>query len=282
MKIHLNSKQGLFEVEKYGRNSITLSTKHDMFSVPVDDFKSFAGGNWNFNVSKEEMDTFLSIVQPEKYKKQFELENEIISLAKRIDMIDQLKASMSTPVVEEVTEDTDYEYADEEAEYNSYMQEIANEEARRTPEEWNDRLSKKDNEIDSLRKKLQDIASKVYSQNLDFTHFQNHNGIKFIIQTNHDETEFRFRWDPYGFVDNFHSSISHIYRENGWYTKNGGWIKIIDDNVILYAKSGDYGVYDDAIATECAKKVFPGKNIHSFAGRQWNDGLEEKFFPLPF
>lgn len=278
MKIHLHSRQGLYEVETYGRNTITLSTKHDMFQVPTSDFKSFAGGNWNINVSKEEMDTFLSITQPEKYKKQFELENEIISLAKRINMIDQMKASIPTPVVEEVTEDVDVELDD----YNYYMQELRQEEARRTPEEWNDRLSKKDKEIDSLKRKLQDMASKVYSQNLDFTHFQEHHGIKFIIQTNYDETEFRFCWDPYGFVDNFHSSISHIYRENGWYTKNGGWIKIIDDNVILYAKSGDYGVYDDAIATKCAEKVFPGKKIHSFAGRQWTDGLDDQFFPLPF
>lgn len=283
MKIHLHSRQGLYEVETYGRNTITLSTKHTMFQVPVDDFKSFAGGNWNFNVSKEEMDTFLSIVQPEKYKKQFELENEIISLAKRIDMIDQMKASINTPVVKEVTEDVDYDEVDEYYnDYDSYMQELANEEARRTPEEWNDKLSEKDREIDSLKRKLKDMASKVYSQNLDFTNFQEHHGIKFIIQTNNDETEFRFCWDPYGFVDNFHSSISNIYRENGWYTINGGWIKIIDDNVILYSKSGDYGVYDDTVAIHCAEKVFPGKKIHSFAGRQWTDGLDDQFFPLPF
>lgn len=291
MKIHLNSRQGLFEVETYGRNTITLSTKHSMFQVPVDDFKSFAGGNWNLNVSKEEMDTFLSIIQPEKYKKQFEMENEIISLAKRIDAMDELKQILNTSLAEhnakkaecnQVTEDTDYEYVDEEAEYNSYMQEIANEEARRTPEEWNDRLYKKDNEIDSLRKKLQDISSRVYSQNLDFSNFSITKGIKFIIQANHDETEFRFRWDPYGFVDNFHSSISNIYRETGWYTINGGWIKIIGNDVILYSKSGDYGVYKDDIAIECAKKVFPGKDIHSFAGRQWDDELDTIFEELPF
>ena len=52
--------------------------------------------------------------------------------------------------------------------------------------------------------------------------------------------------------------------------------------MILYSKSGDYGVYDDTIATECAKKVFPTKEIHSFAGRLWTDGLEDKFYSLPF
>lgn len=281
MKIYLHSRQGLYEVETYGRNTITLSTKHSMFQVPVDDFKAFAGGNWNFNVSKEEMDTFLSIVQPEKYKKQFEMENEIISLAKRIDMIDQMKASMTTPVVEEVTEDVSYEDVDVELDdYNYYMQELKQEEARRTPEEWNDRLSKKDEKIDSLKRKLQDISSRVYSQNLDFSNFSITKGIKFIIQANHDETEFRFRWDPYGFVSNGHSDISSIFRADDFYTINGGWIKIIDDNVILYSKSGDYGVYDDTVAVHCAKKVFPGKNIHSFAGKQWDDELEKKFFPF--
>ena len=243
MKIHLNSRQGLYEVATYGRNSITLSTKHETFQVPVNDFKAFAGGHWNADVSKEEIDTFLSIVQPEKYKKQFELENKIISLAKRIDMIDS-------------NEPTNEQYE----------------------KWWRDEAANNR----ELTGKMLSIAYQVYSQNLDFSKFQNHKGIKFIIQTDLDETNFRFCWDPYGFVSNGHSAISSIFRADDWFTINGGWIKIIDDNVILYSKSGDYGVYDDAIATECAQKVFPGKKIHSFAGKQWDEELESKFFPLPF
>jgi hypothetical protein len=271
MKIHINSRQGLYEVETYGRNTITLSTKHNMFSVPVSDFKSFAGGSWNFNVSKEEMDTFLSIVQPERYKKQFEMENEIISLAKRIDMIDQLKMSMNTYQVQQETE-----------EVHDGLDNIYPEPDEPTKEDYERWWRQESDKNDELRNKIRTIAHQVYSQNLDFSNFQNHKGIKFIIQTNQDETEFRFCWDPYGFVSNGHSDISSIFRADDWYTINGGWIKIIDNNVILYAKSGDYGVYDDAIATACAKKVFPTKEIHSFAGRQWNDGLDKKFFPLPF
>lgn len=263
MKIHLHSRQGLYEVETYGRNTITLSTKHDMFQVPTSDFKSFAGGNWNINVSKEEMDTFLSIVQPEKYKKQFEIENEIISLAKRIDMIDQLKASMNISTIEEDDDDIFGGSEISKQEYEKW---------------WREESAKND----ELRNKMRSIAHQVYSQNLDFSNFQNHEGIKFIIQTDVYETKFRFCWDPYGFVSNGHSDISSIFRADDWYTVNGGWIKIIDNNVILYGRSGDYGVYDDAIATECAKKVFPTKEIHSFADRQWVDGLEDKFFPLPF
>lgn len=281
MKIHLHSRQGLYEVETYGRNTITLSTKHHMFQVPTSDFKSFAGGNWNFNVSKEEMDTFLSIVQPETYKKQFELENEIISLAKRIDVMDELKEILNTSLAEhnakkaecnQVTEDTDYDDADDDI-YDPM------EPTKEEYEKWWRQEADKNTE---LKNKMRSIAYQVYSQNLDFSNFQNHKGIKFIIQTDAYESKFRFCWDPYGFVSNGHSDISSIFRQDDWYTVNGGWIKIIDDNVILYSKSGDYGVYNDAIATECAKKVFPTKNIHSFAGRQWNDGLDERFFPLPF
>jgi hypothetical protein len=271
MKIHLNSRQGVYTVEQYGRDSITCSTKHTTFQVPVDDFKSFAGGLWNFNVSKEEMDTFLSIVQPEKYKKQFELENEIISIAKRIDMIDKFKAlSIETVVVEEEPEAYEDDYPD------SNPQEPTKEEY----EKWWRQESDKNYELNN---KMRNIARQVYSQNLDFTHFQNHKGIKFIIQQDHyDDKINRFCWDPYGFVSNGHSDISSIYSEGDWGTINGGWIKIIDDNVILYAKSGDYGVYDDAIAIDCAKKIFPTKKIHSFAGRQWDDELTSKFSLYPF
>jgi hypothetical protein len=271
MKIHLHSRQGLYEVETYGRETITCSTKHNIFQVPTSDFKSFAGGNWNFNVSKEEMDTFLSIVQPEKYKKQFELENEIISLAKRIDMIDTFNTSVTTPVVEEVIENVD-----EEDDYD-YVPDMLDKEDY---ERWWRQECDKNYELNN---KMRSIAHKVYSQNLDFTNFQITKGIKFIIQQGiYDDNSFRLCWDPYGFVSNGHSDISSIFKPDDWYTINGGWIKIIGDDVILYFKSGDYGVYDDAVATECAKKLFPGKNIHSYAGRQWDEELDSKFYELPF
>ena len=267
MKIHLNSRQGLFEVETYGRDTITLSTKHNVFQVPVSDFKSFAGGNWNFNASKEEMDTFLSVVQPDKYKIQVEQENQILTLAVRLGMIRDAVKAQESVVVEESDDYQDIPFETDEPTKDEYEK------------WWRDKCD----ELNSTRNKMRSIARQVYSQNLDFTHFQNHNGIKFIIQQDHvDENSYRLCWDPYGFVSNGHSDISSIFRANNWYTINGGWIKIIDNNVILYSKSGDYGVYDDTIATECAKKVFPTKEIHSFAGRLWTDGLEDKFYPLPF
>lgn len=267
MKIHLNSKQGLYEVVTFGRESITCSTKHSMFQVPITDFKSFAGGTWNDNVSKHDMDVFLSVVRPDEYKIQVEQENQIMSLATRLDII-KAAVQAQQPVV--VEESDDYEEAPFETD-------------EPTKDEYKQWWKDKCDELNRIRNKMRSIAREVYSQNIDFTHFQNHDGVKFIIQQDHvDENSYRLCWDPYGFVSNGHSDISSIYRDNIWGTINGGWIKIIENDVILYYKSGDYGVYDDAIAIECAKKVFPGKNIHSFAGRTWDEELDTLFCPLPF
>ena len=257
MKIHLHSKPGLYEVETYGRNSITCSTKHNIFSVPTSDFKSFAGGGWNTHISKDDMDLFLSVINPEKYKLQVQQENEIITFAARMDMINEAVKASSTESIVEDDGPTKEDY-----------------------EKWYKRECDKNSELDG---KMRSIAYKVYSQKLDFSNFQVTKGIKFIIQQNHyNDDSYRFCWDPYGFVSNGHSDISSIFRADSYGTVNGGWIKIIEDNVILYYKSGDYGVYNDAIAIECAKKLFPGKNIHSYAGRQWDEELESKFFELPF
>jgi hypothetical protein len=261
MKIHLHSKQGLYEVETYGRNSITVSTKHSIFQVPTSDFKSFAGGNWNINVTKDQMDLFLSVVQPDKYKIQVEQENQILSFASRIDMIDQaVKASSIQPIIVEEEED----------------------DILATKEDYEKWWQDKSEELEKTRNKMRKIAHEVYSQNLDFSNFQITKGIKFIIQQDWADKSYRFCWDPYGFVSNYHSDISNIFQADGYGTINGGWIKIIGNDVILYYKSGDYGVYDDAIAIECAKKLFPGKNIHSFAGRQWDEELDNRFYELPF
>ena len=267
MKIHLHSKQGLYEVATYGRNSITVTTKHGIFQVPSTDFKALAGGAWNNDVSQAEIDLFLSVINPEQYKLQVEQENKILSLAARIDVINQAKENLIATMESITVPPNDGSILD-------YKNEI---------KELEDRCTYYSDKFNTLDKKVRSIAREVYSQNLDFTHFQNHEGIKFIIQQDHvDENSYRFCWDPYGFVSNGHSDISSIYRDNIWGTINGGWIKIIGDDVILYYRSGDYGVYDDTIATECAKKLFPTKNIHSFAGRRWDAELDDRFCALPF
>jgi hypothetical protein len=271
MKIHLHSKAGLYEVETYGRNSITCSTKHAVFSVPTDDFKSFAGGNWNTSVTKDEMDLFLSVIQPDKYKLQVKQENEIITLLERINTLDALKAMLqSEPSQPEVVYEDDDMYEDD------YPFEDPTES---NYEEW---WREKCDQYSALQDKMRSIAKKVYSQNLDVSNLEIPDGIKFIMQKNHHNDSYRLCWDPYGFVSNGHSDISSIYRSNDWGTVNGGWIKIFRDNVILYYKSGDYGVYDDKVATECAQRIFPYKRIHSFAGRQWDEELDNMFYELPF
>lgn len=63
MKIHLHSKEGLYTVKCYSPYSITVFTKQKEFTVPTSDFKSFAGGLWNSQVSKKDMDEFLSTIK---------------------------------------------------------------------------------------------------------------------------------------------------------------------------------------------------------------------------
>jgi hypothetical protein len=62
MKIHLHSREGLYSVKCYSPWEITVFTKKEEFTVPVSDFKSFAGGTWNSQVSKEDIYEFLTIV----------------------------------------------------------------------------------------------------------------------------------------------------------------------------------------------------------------------------
>ena len=245
MKIHLHSRKGLYEVVDYNATRIILSTKAYRFYVPVDDFKEFAGGTWNWNVPSEEMETFLSVVDPEKYNK----------------IIEQ-KEGIPEYIEQEDDDYYDYDYEDEmdysDYEYPNYEQLYY---------ENRDELSK-------LKSKMRNIAYMVYSQKLDFSEYLNDSGIKFIIQQNRNNAEdYRLKFDPYGFVSNGHSDIDDLFRQDmeTYKTINGGWLKVFGDIVILYAQSGDYGVYDDIIATKCAKEIFTGKIVISFAGKSWND-----------
>ena len=285
MKIHINSKPGIYEVEAYGRNSITLSTKHNTFQVPTSDFKTFAGGIWNHSINPEDFAIFLSVVKPDQYKMQVEQEDQILTLAARLDIIQAKVKAESEDERYERIEKEHYQAIEneQEREYAKEMHFYEQEKANRTVIEWESMLNQKDTELDKADTKLRDIARKVYSQKLDFSNFQMRDGIKFIIQQDHYDAKInRFCWDPYGFVSNGHSDISSIYREGDWGTTSGGWIKIFEDNVVLYSKSGDYGVYNDSVAIDCAKIIFPGKKINSFAGRVWDNKLDELFYDLPF
>ena len=277
MKIHIHSKNGLYEVLNYGTTYIRIATKTENFSVSVKDFKAFAGGLWNNQTTKDEMNSFLAAVKPDEYKKQVELEDKILTLAARADRI---KAEVALLHVEDLFEE---EIIEDDNEYDTYLEECRLKELNRSVEEWNKLIAKEIDEKDKVNDKLRSIARLVYKNTIDLSDIKiSNNGIKFIIQENYKDNTFRFCWDPYGFVDNYHSSISDIHREEYWNTISGGWLKIIDNNVILYSKSGDYGVYNNTMAIESAKKIFSNKNIHSFANREWDSELEETFNDLPF
>ena len=127
-----------------------------------------------------------------------------------------------------------------------------------------------------INRKLNDHASKLYADLAELPilkNYTNDKGIKFIIQRNYVTNEHRFCFDPYELGANFHSQLSEFFRKENWGTINGGWMKVINNEVILYKSSGDYGVYDDTIAMNCAIKIFPNKIISSFAGKKWIDTL---------
>jgi len=255
MKIHLNSRNGMYTVTSYNNTYIWLVTsKLPEFKVPCSDFKSFAGGAYNNDITAAESDRFISTVNPSMYKHQAEMTNKVM------EALTALSTKQDT-----VEEHYDYDCFDEET--------------NKQYEYW---YYQKCDDFDKYKDKMRKTASDVYKQKLDFSDLEITKGIKFIIQQNREDNSYRFCFDPYGFVDNFHSAISDVYREIGWNTINGGWIKILNKKVILYSKSGDYGVYDDTIAVEAAQSVFPNHQISSYAGRQWDKELTERYDDLPF
>lgn len=139
---------------------------------------------------------------------------------------------------------------------------------------WEDYYRKQVKENDELQEKLEKIAQAVYSkfESLPILKdFKCDEGIKFIIQENEDTSICRFRFDPYQMVHNFHSSLSHIHQAEGFSTINGGWMRTVDDKIILYGKSGDYGCYKDSQAIAAAQLVFPDKIICSHPDKSWED-----------
>ena len=138
--------------------------------------------------------------------------------------------------------------------------------------EWEEHFRRKVDETNALNDKLTSHARKLYSNLSELPilkEFEEKEGTKFIIQKNYKTIEHRFCFDPYKLGANFHSQLSDFYREDKWGTINGGWLKALEHKVILYAESGDYGVYDDETAIRAAKIIFPDKEIFSHAGELW-------------
>lgn len=257
MRIHIHSRNGLYEVLDYNATRIILSTKEYRFFVPVSDFKAFAGGDWNWDVPAEKMETFLSVVQPEEYNKIVEQREKIPEYVEQYD-----------------DDDDDFYNYDDEIDYEDEIDYGAFDYNHVDYPNFENLYYETRDELTTLKSKMRNIAYQIYSQKLDFSEYHNDSGIKFIIQQNRQNKEdYRLKFDPYGFVSNGHSDIDDLFTRDmeTYKTINGGWLKVINNIVILYAKSGDYGVYDDIIAMKCAKEVFTGKSVFSFAGKSWND-----------
>ena len=140
--------------------------------------------------------------------------------------------------------------------------------------DWEKSFRQQCTKSEEIQDKINNHASKLYADLSELPilkNYTNDKGIKFIIQRNYITNEHRFCFDPYELGANFHSQLSEFFRQENWGTMNGGWMKVINNEVILYKSSGDYGVYDDTIAMNCAIKIFPNKIISSFAGREWSD-----------
>ena len=234
LKIHLHSRQGMYNVDAIGKASITCSTKHYSFRVSHKDFKCFAGGN-NDSSTEYEKELFRTAINPDKVRR------DLIRLEATYR---EIKKAAETGVND----------------YYTNLEEKASE--------------------NNLEDKIQDYkfnrAVEIYQHNIDLSNYENSKGTKFIIQQYDDfpfdHLEYRMFFDPFNFVVNFHSSLHQITEDirdktdsENWCTINGGHLKVIDDTVVLYGQSGDYGVYDDEIAVECARKLFPNKSIFSYA-----------------
>lgn len=140
--------------------------------------------------------------------------------------------------------------------------------------DWEESFRQQCAKTEEIQDKLNNHASKLYANLSELPilkNYTNNKGIKFIIQRNYITKETRFCFDPYELGANFHSQLSEFFRQENWGTINGGWMKVMNNQVILYKSSGDYGVYDDTTAVTCARVLFPNENILSFAGREWSD-----------
>lgn len=140
--------------------------------------------------------------------------------------------------------------------------------------DWEKLYRKEVESRDKLNDKINKIAQAVY---LDFNNlpilknFKTNDAIKFILQENENENMCRFRFDPYQMVNNFHSSLSQIHQHKEMYTISGGWMRFIENKIILYGKSGDYGSYDSDKAVDAAQEIFTYRIITSHPDKSWDD-----------
>jgi hypothetical protein len=238
MKIHIHSREGLYNVDFYTNAELHLSTAKYQFRVPASDFKGLAGGLWNFNLSQEETNAFYETINPGYLDALDAGLNQILELMQGIDP------------------KTNNEYLGEQEDpnYRVMFEDAAKELS-----------ASKKNEFDLIKLIYSDL-SKI---DLDQLNFDENGGIKFIIQESMDECSYRLKFDPHRFKDNMHSTLSFLFMENGWGTISGGWLKIIGRTVYLYGKSGDYGVFEGKVAKKAFEVLYPKYTVVSIPSATW-------------
>lgn len=272
IRIHIHSKSGLYNVESYSIDHLKLSTKNGSFLTSMQDFKCFAGGRWNIHWLPEH-DAFqahlisMSIIPDPDIK--------LKALKLQLDEIKESNEWAQQQAVEHDQEE-EQERLDMEAFERQQAEWQQDQDIReRTPEYWKELYETSETKLNNLHKRLDKIGKELY-RHLPLLpilpELQIHDGIKFIISEHHNTHEREFHFDPYRVGNNYHSNISDFNPQ--YSTLNGGWMKIIDKQIYLYAQSSDYGKYQDDVAIACAKKLFPTHSILSFAGKSWEQVIE--------
>lgn len=245
MRIHLKNRRGLYEVLSYTSEAMYLATKHHRFTLPVSEFGALAGGLWNHGVSEEEINNFLYAIGV------LDIPNDDLSEAMKQQMLYDLAVEAEEREREEL----------EQAYYEQWVEEQQSDDV---PRAW----WKEENEkVNKLRAKLAGVGRMLFDI-VTVDNLPRDKKLKFIIQSNGEN--YRFRFDPFETCDNYHSNISDMFREIDWGTVSGGWWTIVDDTMILYGKSGDYGVYDDAIAIQTFSERFT-MPVKSFSNKTFKE-----------
>ncbi len=209
----------------------------------------------DFHRYKQDIRNKLAIVHNNEYKDSIKV---LVSSMKELEMIqDKISDLQQEKFALEYDLQYNRDYSNHDYSYHDWEESYRRESTAHS--------ATKDLLTEHARNLYKDLSSLPIIEN-----FTNDKGIKFIIQKNYKTNEFRFCFDPYQLGSNFHSTLSMFYEEEYWGTINGGWLKAIDNTIVLYKSSGDYGIYDDAIAIECAKKVFKNKKILSFSNTEWD------------
>lgn len=276
IKIHLHDYNGMYTVVSYTDRSMELCTKHsDTFHVPLKKFKCLAGGKWNYNAYQnhnDELQEFLKVVDPKSIAidENFNLVKEdLLKLIKDYeenyeDALAKQQAEMAL-----ILQDDLYNISEEEYQYYYGYDDDYNDNANLTYTELEEsceylriRSLELENEKDAIIKK---VGMMYLIAGINAFPLPINKGIKFVYQESKDIGDSRILLDPLQIVSNYHSMISEMFRDEKYYTINGGWLKYDPEinTITLYGKSGDYGRYNPDLCIPLFEKLYPSIKIIS-------------------